>query len=186
MKQHILPLLSQCPALTSGLILAWTQYFHLHIIPYLAGPKKTRNRSADEPQPPDATKTRRTGQPNHCINCKQRGHSRRTCVNPTYTEVNFIFMFMMALCWHFIFMFMVGHSFSFLWLALCWTLCNCRKLLQRREAGQKRWLKILPQLKDIQGEIDRKQGNKLQGNKLHKEHWILKCIYYVLRQIVMF
>ena len=62
-------------------------------------PKKKRNRGADEPPPPDATKTRRTGQPNHCTNCKQRGHSRRTCVNPTYTEVNFIFMFMLALCW---------------------------------------------------------------------------------------
>lgn len=50
-------------------------------------PKKKRNKSVDEPPPANATKTRRTGQPNHCSNCKQRGHSRVTCQNPTHTEV---------------------------------------------------------------------------------------------------
>ena len=40
MKQHILPLLSQCPALMHGLILASTQYFHLLNNPYQAGPKR--------------------------------------------------------------------------------------------------------------------------------------------------
>ena len=44
-------------------------------------PKKKRNRGAEEPPPATASKARRTGSVVHCSNCKQAGHSRRSCKN---------------------------------------------------------------------------------------------------------
>ncbi|XP_060963443.1 uncharacterized protein LOC133032970 [Cannabis sativa] len=44
-------------------------------------PKKKRNLIANEPPPANATKLSKKGQMNHCGNCGQVGHSRRTCKN---------------------------------------------------------------------------------------------------------
>uniref|UniRef100_A0A803PXQ5 SWIM-type domain-containing protein n=1 Tax=Cannabis sativa TaxID=3483 RepID=A0A803PXQ5_CANSA len=47
----------------------------------LLRPKKKRNLSANEPPPANAIKLSKKGQLNHCGNCGQVGHSRRTCKN---------------------------------------------------------------------------------------------------------
>jgi len=50
-------------------------------------PKKKRKRKNDEIPPGfgpnDGTKQSRKGQVNHCSNCKQVGHSKRSCINQT-------------------------------------------------------------------------------------------------------
>ena len=51
-------------------------------------PKKKRNRHHDE-IPPGTTHAPRKGQTNRCSNCKQQGHSRRTCLNEKSVEVSF-------------------------------------------------------------------------------------------------
>jgi hypothetical protein len=53
-------------------------------------PKKKRNRSSDEipPGPSTSTKQTRKGQLNHFSNCKQVGHSKRSCQNPAVEGVS--------------------------------------------------------------------------------------------------
>ncbi|XP_060974157.1 uncharacterized protein LOC115695238 [Cannabis sativa] len=48
-------------------------------------PKKFRKREVDEP-PPGATKMRRFGQSNNCSNCKQPGHTKKTCPKPVQEQ----------------------------------------------------------------------------------------------------
>ncbi|KAM6572291.1 hypothetical protein CsatA_016371 [Cannabis sativa] len=48
-------------------------------------PKKSRKREVDEP-PPGATKMRRFGQSNNCSNCKQPGHTKKTCPKPVQVQ----------------------------------------------------------------------------------------------------
>lgn len=55
---------------------------------YLPGrPKKSRKRELGEEPPAGATKVKRSGQVNHCSNCKQPGHFKSTCQNETFLEV---------------------------------------------------------------------------------------------------
>ena len=44
-------------------------------------PNKKRNRHNDEPPPGTKQASTRKGQTNRCSNCKQIGHSKRTCQN---------------------------------------------------------------------------------------------------------
>ena len=55
-------------------------------------PKKKRILSANEPPPANATKLSKKGQLNHCGNCGQVGHSRRTCKNEVAPTVFIIFI----------------------------------------------------------------------------------------------
>ena len=54
-------------------------------------PKKKRNKQNDEIPPRvgtgNGTKKSRKGQVNRCSNCKQSGHSKRTCQNQTISQV---------------------------------------------------------------------------------------------------
>ena len=54
-------------------------------------PKKKRNKSIDEAPGFEGkgTKQSRVGQVNRCSNCKQTGHSKKTCSYPATVEVNY-------------------------------------------------------------------------------------------------
>ena len=59
-------------------------------------PKKKRNKSNDEIPPgfgpSTSTKQSRKGQLNHCSNCKQVGHSKRSCKNQVVEEVSVLLL----------------------------------------------------------------------------------------------